>query len=111
MAATAWLSIRKCHCSTAGRSRRASANRTNRSSREIYGEGIAEDQTRAGDRNEGVGEHVRVKFHLGEGLPVKLRTTDPHRMKNANKVMLGSSAGPSSEKSELCRKSRSGRFT
>jgi hypothetical protein len=63
------------------------------------------------NRNEGVGEHVRVRSHRGKAPPVKLRTTDPHRMKNANKATLGSSAGPFSAKSELFRKSRSGRLT
>ena len=34
-----------------------------------------------GSENEGVGEHVRTRFHLGDRLPVKLRTSDPHRTK------------------------------
>ena len=36
-----------------------------------------------GNRNEGVGEHVRTRFHLGPLGPVKLRSSqgDPHRTK------------------------------
>jgi hypothetical protein len=34
-----------------------------------------------GPGNEGVGEHVRTRFHMGALGPVKLRTTDPHRTK------------------------------
>lgn len=36
-----------------------------------------------GNRNEGVGEHVRTRFHLGLLGPVKLRSSqgDPHRTK------------------------------
>jgi hypothetical protein len=36
------------------------------------------------DRNEGVGEHVRTKFHQGKKAGVKLRIpeiADPHRSK------------------------------
>src|ERR1700760_3761407 len=32
------------------------------------------------EKNKGVGEHVRTKFHLGVS-PMKLRITDPHRTK------------------------------
>src|SRR5882757_3704160 len=37
----------------------------------------------AGCWNEGVGEHVRTRFHFGAFAPVKLRTPlgDPHRTK------------------------------
>jgi len=35
----------------------------------------------SGTGNEGVGEHVRTRFHLGLRSPVKLRTQDPHRTK------------------------------
>ena len=37
----------------------------------------------AGSWNEGVGEHVRARFHLLASEPVKLRTEDPHRTKKA----------------------------
>ena len=38
-----------------------------------------------GSGNEGVGEHVRTRFHLGPGGPVKLRSSrDPHRTKKTS---------------------------
>jgi hypothetical protein len=38
------------------------------------------------DRNEGVGEHVRTRFHSGKKAGGKLRTrnADPHRTKKAS---------------------------
>jgi hypothetical protein len=38
-----------------------------------------------GSGNEGVGEHVRTRFHCGPGGPVKLRRSrDPHRTKKTS---------------------------
>jgi hypothetical protein len=34
-----------------------------------------------GEKNEGVGEHVRIKFHSCGDPPVKPRIDDPHRVK------------------------------
>jgi hypothetical protein len=39
----------------------------------------------SGSGNEGVGEHVRTRFHFGSGGPVKLRSSrDPHRTKKTS---------------------------
>jgi hypothetical protein len=50
---------------------------------------------RAGKKNEGVGEHVRVRSHLGRKPASGIADHgDPHRMKNAGTAVPGSSAGP-----------------
>jgi len=51
----------------------------------------------SGTGNEGVGEHVRTRFHLGIRSPVKLRTSEIR----TERRKLVSSAGPVFEKSEL----------
>jgi hypothetical protein len=43
---------------------------------------------RAGMQNEGVGEHVRGKFHFGEGRRWNCGARAPHRLKNASTTML-----------------------
>src|SRR5260370_38981330 len=50
----------------------------------------------SGTGNEGVGEHVRTRFHLGFGSPVKLRTSEIR----TERRKLVSSAGPVFEMSE-----------
>jgi hypothetical protein len=50
---------------------------------------------RAGKKNEGVGEHVRVRSHFGRKPAGGIADHgDPHRMKNAGTEAPGSSAGP-----------------
>ena len=72
---------------------------------------------RAGKLNEGVGEHVRGKSHVGERPPVKLRSKRSAPIEEGRQAMPGSSAGPflrterSLRRSELCRNLRSGRLT
>jgi hypothetical protein len=54
----------------------------------------------SGTGNEGVGEHVRTRFHLGLESPVKLRTSEIR----TERRKLVSSAGPVFETSEPLRK-------
>jgi hypothetical protein len=54
---------------------------------------------RAGKKNEGVGEHVRVRSHFGQRPGGGIADHgDPHRMKNASTAVPGSSAGPFPER-------------
>src|SRR5229473_1449901 len=63
----------------------------------MYGSlGKSDRQARSAKANEGVGEHVRTRFHLGIRSPVKLRTL---KIRTERRKLV-SSAGPVFEKSE-----------
>jgi hypothetical protein len=58
------------------------------------------------DRNEGVGEHVRTRFHQGKKAGVKLRTPeipDPHRSKKTCFFCGTGFEGASASKVRSCR--------